>query len=170
MWETIGNILTSEVFLRSIPTVIVLIAVVCIMIKLNIFSVHTEHVTIGESKDSLTERTIMRNQINFAHGFIYSLEHKINSLSKVTPTKDDYLTKYILECIYDKVIEWITLNHIENTEAYVSCKQAEIDNVVYGLVTLDVFRTEEFQMRMHKWTEELIAQLVKIRRLYSKQK
>lgn len=169
MWEALGNVFTSDSFLHSIPSVILLIIVIGLAVKLGIIKVKTKYVQIGdESKDSYYERAVVRNQINAAHDYIYSLESKICSM--VTEHRyNGYFIKYVLERVYDKVIEWITFNHIEDTEAYISCKQIEMCNIVYSLSVQEEFTTEAFNDRMNKWTAELIKQLVKVRALYKKQ-
>jgi hypothetical protein len=168
--EWLTTILTSG----NLPTIIaaaIVITLLCILlVKTRILNIHTKHVTIGaEDVNSYYERTIVRNQIQHAHDFCMSLESKI---IQVTPNLlyGGYFTKFILERVFDKVIEWITFNHIEATEAYISCKQKEIRYLVYSLGPREEFKTPEFQARMDKWTSELIYQLIEIRKLYTEQK
>ena len=167
--ETLATILTSKDFLSSIPSVILLIVAICILGKLLKVRVTTSHIQIGgEDKNSYYERAIVRNQVNQAKLFCMALENKINALIE-HKTADGYYVKYILECVYDKMTEWIMYNHIENTEEYIESKQWEMQSLVYSFNPPDQFKTPEFQERINKWTAEIIGRLVSIRKLYVSQ-
>ena len=167
--ETLANILTSKDFLSSIPSVILLIVAICILGKILKVRVTTSHIQIGgEDKNSYYERAIVRNQVNQAKLFCMALENKINALVE-HKTADNYYVKYILECVYDKMTEWIMYNHIENTEEYIESKQWEMQSLVYSFNPPDQFKTPEFQERINKWTAEIIGRLVSIRKLYISQ-
>ena len=167
--ETLATILTSKDFLSSIPSVILLVVAICILGKLLKVRVTTSHIQIGgEDKNSYYERAIVRNQVNQAKLFCMALENKINALVE-HKSADGYYVKYILECVYDKMTEWIMYNHIENTEEYIESKQWEMQSLVYSFNPPDQFKTPEFQERINKWTAEIIGRLVSIRRLYISQ-
>lgn len=167
--ETLATILTSKDFLSSIPSVILLIVAICILGKILKVRVTTSHIQIGgEDKNSYYERAIVRNQVNQAKLFCMALENKINALVN-HKTADGYYVKYILECVYDKITEWIMYNHIENTDEYIESKQWEMQSLVYSFNPPDQFKTPEFQERINKWTAEIIGRLVSIRKLYEKQ-
>ena len=167
--ETLATILTSKDFLSSIPSVILLIVAICILGKILKVRVTTSHIQIGgEDKNSYYERAIVRNQVNQAKLFCMALENKINVLVE-HKSADGYYVKYILECVYDKITEWIMYNHIENTEEYIESKQWEMQSLVYSFNPPDQFKTPEFQERINKWTAEIIGRLVSIRKLYEKQ-
>lgn len=167
--ETLATILTSKDFLSSIPSVILLIVAICILGKILKVRVTTSHIQIGgEDKNSYYERAIVRNQVNQAKLFCMALENKINALVD-HKTADSYYVKYILECVYDKITEWIMYNHIENTEEYIESKQWEMQSLVYSFNPPDQFKTPEFQERINKWTAEIIGRLVSIRKLYQDQ-
>ena len=166
--ETLATILTSKDFLSSIPSVILLVVAIVILSKILKVKIHTDWFTIGsEDKNSYYERTIVRNQVNQAKLFCMALENKINALVE-HKTADGYYVKYILECVYDKIVEWIMYNHIENTDEYIESKQWEIQSLVYSFNPPDQFKTPEFKERMDKWTAEIIGRMVSIRKLYSK--
>lgn len=167
--ETLATILTSKDFLSSIPSVILLVVAICILGKLLKVRVTTSHIQIGgEDKNSYYERAIVRNQVNQAKLFCMALENKINALVE-HKSADGYYVKYILECVYDKMTEWIMYNHIENTEEYIESKQWEMQSLVYSFNPPDQFKTPEFQERINKWTAEIIGRLVSIRKLYISQ-
>lgn len=167
--ETLATILTSKDFLSSIPSVILLVVAICILGKLLKVRVTTSHIQIGgEDKNSYYERAIVRNQVNQAKLFCMALENKINALVE-HKTADGYYVKYILECVYDKMTEWIMYNHIENTDEYIESKQWEMQSLVYSFSPPEQFKTPEFQERINKWTAEIIGRLVSIRKLYENQ-
>ena len=167
--ETLATILTSKDFLSSIPSVILLVVAICILGKILKVRVTTSHIQIGgEDENSYYERAIVRNQVNQAKLFCMALENKINALVE-HKTADGYYVKYVLECVYDKMTEWIMYNHIENTDEYIESKQWEMQSLVYSFSPPDQFKTPEFQERINKWTAEIIGRLVSIRKLYENQ-
>ena len=167
--ETLATILTSKDFLSNVPSVILLIVAICILGKILKVRVTTSHIQIGgEDKNSYYERAIVRNQVNQAKLFCMALENKINALVE-HKTADGYYVKYILECVYDKMTEWIMYNHIENTDEYIESKQWEMQSLVYSFCPPEQFKTPEFQERINKWTAEIVGRLVSIRKLYENQ-
>ena len=164
MWNSIKDILTSA---NGIPLVIILVVLVVLVIKWGIrlgkaglLNIHTKHVHIGKN---VSERELIRRQIECAHDFIMSIEGKI-----VTDTSqyNGYFTKYILERSYDKVIEWIMFNHITVNQLYIQDKQDTILNLIYALPITDEFKTPEFKVRVENWVKELIERLVNVKTLY----
>ena len=108
------------------------------------------------------ERDIIRQQVKWAHFFITSLAGKINT----EQSYNGYFTKYILERVYDEVVEWITFNHITTKGKYIEMKQSAICALVYSFAVKDEFKTPEFEARMKKWTQEVIEGLIDIRETY----
>lgn len=166
--DSLAKILTSESFLSRIPSVILLIVVICILGKILKIRINTSHITIGgEDKRAYYERAVVRNQVNQAKLFCMALENKVLAMVE-KPTYNGYFAKYVLECVFDKVCEWIMYNHMENTEAYIESKQWEIQSLVYSFNPPDQFKTPEFQERMNKWTAEIIGRMISVRKLYAK--
>ena len=167
--ESIATMLTSETFLSNIPSVLLLLIVVVILIKVLRIRISTDHIQIGgEDKKAYYERAIVRNQVNQAKLFTMALENKIVAMLAEPPKSDGYYVKYILECVYDKIMEWIMYNHIENTDEYIESKQWEIQSLVYAFNPPDQFKTPEFKERMDRWTAEIIGRMVSVRKLYAK--
>ena len=143
--ETLATILTSKDFLSSIPSVILLIVAICILGKILKVRVTTSHIQIGgEDKNSYYERAIVRNQVNQAKLFCMALENKINALVE-HKTADGYYVKYILECVYDKMTEWIMYNHIENTDEYIEASNGRMQSLVYSFSHLSSLRHQSFK-------------------------
>ena len=169
-WDAFSAILLSPNALQIIFGIIILILLVSLMVKSGMIHIKTKHVVVGSSRsESDTERAIIREQCDFTHIFLLGLVSKIQ---KVTPDLlyDGYFTKYILEVAYDEFVKWITFNHIENSEEYISTKQQKICSLVYSMGVREEFKTKEFQERICKWVAEIIKELVRIRRVYERQK
>lgn len=162
MWEAISQVLTSANALEVLIFLAVIVIFAIVLVKRGTVAINTKHLRIGQAEK---EREIIRRQVEAAHDFIMSIEGKINS---DTSHYNGYFTKYILERVYDKVIEWVMFNHITDTPMYVQDKQDTVCNLVYTFDIGDDFKTPEFKKRMCNWTQELIAKLVQTRELYNK--
>ena len=165
MWEAISNILTSSNALQTVVSILILVLVIVIMAKTGMLRIKTTHVNIGMS-DRDKERTIIREQCDWVHTYLEGLQGKIASI--VHESKyGGFFTKYVLEVVYDEIVKWITFNHIEDSERYVTVKQDKIASLVYSMGVSDEFKTKEFNQRMKNWVEEVINELLEIRKLYS---
>lgn len=162
MWETISTVLTSANAWQVLIFLAIAVFIFVILVKGGVIAIKTKHFRIGQAEQ---EREIIRRQVEVAHDFIMSIEGKINT---DTSHYNGYFTKFILERVYDKVIEWIMFNHISNTPMYVQDKQDTVCNLVYTFDIRDEFKTPEFKKRMCNWTQELIVKLVQTRELYNK--
>lgn len=160
MWETIKDVLTSGNAWFILIFLVAVIVIGLILGRIGLIKVNTKHVQIG---NELTQRELVRRQVETAYTFVMSLEGKIITEGS---TYDRYITKYILERVYDKVIEWIIFNHITTNQLYVQDKQENIENLVYTMVVDDNFKTPEFKRRMDNWVKELIEQLVQVKEIY----
>lgn len=162
MWETISTVLTSANAWQVLIFLAIAVFIFVILVKGGVIAIKTKHFRIGQAE---IERETIRRQVEAAHDFIMSIEGKINA---DTSHYNGYFTKFILERVYDKAIEWIMFNHISNTPMYVQDKQDTVCNLVYTFDIGDEFKTPEFKKRMCNWTQELIVKLVQTRELYNK--
>ena len=162
MWETISTVLTSANAWQVLIFLGIAVFIFVLLVKGGVIAIKTKHFRIGQAE---IERETIRRQVEAAHDFIMSIEGKINA---DTSHYNGYFTKFILERVYDKAIEWIMFNHISNTPMYVQDKQDTVCNLVYTYDIGDEFKTPEFKKRMCNWTQELIAKLVQTRELYNK--
>lgn len=163
MWEAISNVLTSPNAREILHTLVIVLVAAIVLVKTGAVTVRTKHVRIGRAE---AEREVIRRQVEAAHDFIMSIEGKIKA---DTTQYNGYFTKYILERVYDKTIEWIMFNHITNSTLYVQDKQDTICNLIYTFDVAEDFKTPEFKKRMCNWVAELINRLIKTREIYSKQ-
>lgn len=162
MWEAISQVLTSANAWQVLILLAIAVFIFVILAKGGVIAIKTKHFRIGQAE---IERETIRRQVEAAHDFIMSIEGKINA---DTSHYNGYFTKFILERVYDKAIEWIMFNHISNTPMYVQDKQDTVCNLVYTFDIGAEFKTPEFKKRMCNWTQELIAKLVQTRELYNK--
>jgi len=163
MWEAIVNVLTSENALMILVFILIFAIVLYVMSKKGIVAVNTGKVRIGRDEQELT---IVRNQSQFAYLYIMAIKGKILEDNATEQQMDK--VDLILEKIYDKVVDWIHYNHISDTGMYIEIKKEEIKNMVYGFPIKEEYKTPEFKNRMEGWVEELILNLLKVRKEYSK--
>lgn len=162
MWETVGNVLNGNNAIPVLVFAIIVFVALGILGKKGVISINKGGVRIGSDEKELT---IVRNQSQWAYLFIMSLKGKL--LTMESPVREDFFADYVLERVYDKVVEWITYNHISNNNSYIEIKQSELKCIVYSLPIQDEFKTPEFEVRMNGWTKEIILNLIKIRKEYS---
>lgn len=160
MWEAIKDILISGNAWLILAFVIALVSIVSVLSRMGLIKVSTKYLQIG---NELTQRELIRRQVETAYTFIMSLYGKISDNEDAC---NGYFTRYVLERVYDKVIEWIMFNHITTNQLYVTDKQESICNLVYSMNVCDEFKTPEFKERMCNWTRELIGQLVRVKEVY----
>ncbi|MBP5422623.1 MAG: hypothetical protein J6Y78_09300 [Paludibacteraceae bacterium] len=166
MWEFLSEFLTKDngfIILLLLVFVITILVIIGLAIKNGHIHLNIKGMKIGTDE---AERNIIRRQVEWTHLYIMSLRAKIDCDES---RYGGYLTKYILERCFDKIVEWITFNHISKNSAYVDIKQEEICALVYGLGVADQFKTPEFRERMCKWTKEVIEHLITIREVYQKE-
>ena len=164
MWQAISEVLTSGNALQVLIFLALITALFVVLVKTGILAIKTKHLRIGQVE---REREIIRRQIETAHNFIMSIEGKLDAESC---QHDRYFAKYILERVYDKVIEWVMFNNISNSPMYVQDKQETICNLIYAFPISEAFKTPEFKKRMQNWTSELITRLIQTRGIYSRER
>lgn len=160
MWDAIKGVLTDTNTWQVLLFLVFLVVIVIIAGKKGLLSVKAIGIRLGTDE---TERNIIRQQTEWAYLYIMSLQSKIETNGDY----NGYFTKYILERIYDKTVEWITFNHLHTKNAYIEIKQEEVCALVYSLGVKDEFKTPEFKKRMCNWVRELIEHLVQIREIYN---
>lgn len=160
MWESIGNVLTSNNAIAVLITLLILVIVAAVLAKVGIFQFKGKGVTIGGDED---ERAIIRQQTEWTQLFIQSMQQL-----PIFEGSDTYHTLYILEKAFDEVLSWIVFNHISDSENYISIKQEKLWNLIQTLVTDKKFTSTEFKQDIYDNTEILIKRLVYIRKNYRK--
>lgn len=163
-WEAVKEVLTSPNAWMFLLFLVFAIFILVKMSKSGLISFKGKGLRIGSDERELT---IVRNQTQWAHLYIMSIKGKLIDENSSELTRA--ICENILEKVYDKIIEWITFNHINSSNSYVEIKQSEIKCLVYSLVVSEEFKTPEFENRMNGWVREVILNLINIRKEYSNQ-
>ena len=161
MWESIREILSGTNAWMVIVFCAFAVIVFTFASRKGLVSVKTGKVRIG---NDTRELVIVRNQIQWAYLFIMSLKGKLRDDES---ERENYFAEYVLEKCYDKVVEWITLNHISSSNSFIEIKQSEIRCIIYGLSVQSKYKTPEFETRINNWVREVILNLISIRKEYS---
>lgn len=163
MWETIGEILTSSnavgVLLILGFLLIVCIIVAVVLIKCNVFQIHTQAVSVGYQDK---ERNIIRQQLNHVWLHLQDVEANI-------PKDEDYdehLGQEIILKMYKVYTDWISFNHISRSKSYIPLKQKEMVAVVNALTKNEKYKTEEFKEWLNEDIKETIYALIDIRETF----
>lgn len=158
MWQAIEKILLSDNSAIILFFLIVIMLLLAHFSKKGVFKWHTEKLTIGVSEN---ERAIIRQQVEWAELEIESLAftERFNNVN-------EWRTKFILEKLFDEVLQWIIFNHITDSPEYISIKQEKIWNLTQTFVIKDEFKSEEFKDFIYEEVEKIIKRLVFLRRQY----
>ena len=160
MWDAIARILTNSNALLVLIFLMIFFLLFVLLARTGLIQIHTNSFRMGADA---RERDIIRQQVEWSHTYLMSLQGLVEADNS---KYNGYFTKYILETIYDEVVNWITFNHINIDSDYISIKQEKIKALVWSLEVDSKYRTKEFERKMDKWTDELIRRLVKIREVY----
>lgn len=158
MWQAIEKILLSD---NSVIVLFFLVIIILLLAHLSnkgVFKWHTEKLTIGASEN---ERAIIRQQVEWTELEIESL-----ATAEIFSHVDEWRTKYILEKIFDEILQWIIFNHIKDSPEYISIKQEKIWNMTQTLVVREEFRSDEFKDFIYKEVDKIIKRLIFLRRQY----
>lgn len=162
--DGLKEILTSANAWMFLLFLVFAIFIIVKMSKSGLISFKGKGLRIGSDERELT---IVRNQSQWAHLYVMSRKGKLIDEDSTEITK--LLCENVLEKVYDKIIEWITFNHINSSNTYIEIKQSEIKCLVYSLVIDEKFKTPEFEQRMNGWVREVILNLINIRKEYANQ-
>lgn len=163
-WDAIKELISSPNAWMFLLFIGFAIFILMRMSKIGLLSFKGKGLRIGSDEKELT---IIRNQSQWAYLYIMSRKGKLidEDSTEIIQLRCDR----ILEKVYDKVIEWITFNHINSSNTYIDIKQSEVKCLVYSLITSEKFKTPEFEQRMNGWVREVIFNLINIRKEYSNQ-
>ena len=160
MWDFIKAVSTSVYIIPVLVFTLIVLLTVILLIKKGLISVNTKAVRVGTSE---SERAIIRQQIEWVHLHCDSLEKSLPHPQNY----DIWRGKYILERMYDEIVDWITFNHICTSEGYISIKQERIWATIQSLVRKEEFSSPEFKEFIYNDTEYIIRRLVHIRQGYN---
>lgn len=159
--ENLTRILTSSNAVPVLITLVVIILIIAILGKKGLLTFDIKGIKLGQSE---LERTIIRNQSEWAKLYCDSMEPRLPHPEGY----DIWKSKYILECVYDEILTWITYNHITTNDSYIEIKQNKLIFLITSLTVKKDYQTEEFNDIIKKETKFIISKLVQIRELYTK--
>lgn len=159
--ENLTKILTSSNAVPILITFVVIILIVAILGKKGLLTFDIKGIKLGQSE---LERTIIRQQSEWAKLYCDSMEPRLPHPEGY----DIWKSKYILECVYDEILTWITYNHITTNDSYIEIKQNKLIFLITSLTVKKDYQTEEFNDIIRKETKFIISKLVQIRELYTK--
>ena len=157
--QAIYGILTSSNALLVICGILLILIVLIKGIKEGYLRFNKAGVNISNADK---ERNIIRQQIDFTHTYLSSLEKEL----ELGKTVDKWRVKYVIERVYDEVIDWISFNHITDKGDYLHIKQEKVWYLIQSLVYKPEFQSEEFRLYSDEVVEHIINHLIKIRVLY----
>lgn len=157
MWEAISQVLNGHNGAFILVAVLIVVFVLVYLSRKGGFAIHTHAFSLGGAD---REREIIRHQIEIAHASSFELP-EILGLDFT-----EYLTKYMIERVYDKVVEWIIFNHISSSPIYIESKTSAVYNLLLSLNTADSIRTPEVKKNVKDWVIHLVDQLVHTRKYY----
>ena len=163
MWEAIKEILTSSnavgVLLILGFLLVVCIIVAVVLIKCNVFQVHTQTVSIGYAE---RERNIIRQQQDYVWNHLQEAEANL-------PKDEDYdeqLGQIIIMKVYIKYTEWIAFNHLTRSDNYIHVKQSSLVQLVNTLTVNERYKGEDFKQYIRDDTRDTMLELLKIREAF----
>lgn len=161
MWEAFSSVLTSDNGTRVIVALVILVLIASVLARMGLFSIHSAHVKIGNAASD-KERTVIRHQVEYIRNSTNGFESQIPKDEKY----DKYRGRFVLERIFDEMLNWIVFNHIEANPTYIKIKQDIIWNIVLTFTEKPEHHTEEFREAVARQTEKTIRALVDIRKEY----
>ena len=160
MWESAATVLTSSNAIVVLAFALIVLLIFIALSHKGLISINTGKFRMGSES---RERDIIRQQIEWVHIYLKGIEGQI----EVDTTKyNGYFTKYIIEMVFDEILNWITFNHINLESEYISIKQDKIRSLVLSMDVRPQYKTDEFMRQIDEWVDIIIRKLVTIRKVY----
>lgn len=141
----------------SLATVIAIIVILLFAIKSGLISFKGKGLEIGDSKD----RMLIRNQWEYASSTCEA------QFTKIRPyCKSDEEAKYLIARVEDIFQMAIIYNNMTEDEAYLKAKQALVLNAIQKRSSNSHFYGEDFKACCNRFTELLIKDLTRMKKLY----
>ena len=161
MWDAIAKVLTNSNALLVLVFLVIFFLLFVLCARTGLIQIKTAGFRMGADS---RERDIIRQQAEWAYSFIMGLKSQIQADEK---KYNGYLTRYVLERVYDEVVSWVVFNHINLESDYISIKQEKIKSIVLAMSDIDPkYKSKDFLKKIDKWVEEVIRKLVTIREVY----
>lgn len=154
MWEAITVLAKTP---AAVALVVGLFGLLFYMVKKGMLSFKGKGVTVGDSKD----RLLIRNQWEYANSACEAQFAKI-----VEYCKSPEEAKYLIARVEDVFQSAIIYNYMTEDEAYLRAKQALVLQTIQKRTTNEHFFSDEFKACCNRFTETLIKDLVRMKRIY----
>ena len=161
IWDAAARILTNTNALLVLIFLLIFFLLFVLFAHTGILNINIHGFKMGADH---RERDIIRQQIDWAHSYILGLKCEIEPDES---TYSGYLALFMLEAVYDEVVNWITFNHINLESDYISIKQEKIKSIIHSEPNIrQTYKSKDFDKKVDKWVDILIRKLVLIRKVY----
>lgn len=162
MWNAITQIMTNS---NGVVSMLCIAVIVIVSARYGLLKIKTDKLTIGRDSSD-RERQIIRVQSEYVEIAAEAFEMEIPKYDGY----DYYHGKFVVEKVIDAFNKNITQNHINTGASYILVTQKKIWKLIQSLVVNDMYRTEEFKQSVDEFVADVIENLVRIRKEYSKSK
>jgi len=138
---------------------------VVVILGLMAFAVHQGYLRVKTDKilidkdSSERVRLLMKKQSEYAKNACVGFEKRIPRFDGY----NDTLGELIVEKVYDEIVNWIMINHIEDNEDYIETKQEIVWNIVSENSVNDHVKTKQFKKQCDEYIESIVKRLVQMR-------
>lgn len=162
--DWLGNFATMNVFsmivvLAIITLIVGLIVLAILAIKKGWLKVKGKEVQIGLSESDT--RNLIQSQIDYMKAKTEGM------ISKLPKGLDPYRTKYVIARVEDVLEHAIIFNNISDDEYYIRAKQELVYQNIMKRVENEWFMTEDFKELVYKFVEDLIKELIRMKRCFN---
>ena len=154
MWESVERLISSG----KGWFVLIIIGLIVVAVRMGYMKVKTDKIMIGKTSSEKT-RLLMKKQSEFAHTSCTAFEKRIPRFDGY----NEYLGKYVVEMCFDEIVDWIMINHMEDSPDYIETKQEKIWNIVTNSTVDARMRTDKFKKQVDSFISDLIKRLVTMR-------
>ena len=154
MWESVERLVDSG----KAWFVLIIIFLIIIAVRMGYMKVKTDKVLIGRESGEKV-RLLMKKQSEYARIACKGFEKRIPRFDGY----DNLLGAFVAEKVYDEIVNWIMVNHIEDNQDYIENKQEIVWDIVSAEIVNDKFRSEKFKKSVDSCIEQIIKRLVQMR-------
>lgn len=155
--EFLSSFASMNVF--TMIVVLSVIAVAILAIKKGWFKFKGKGVQIGLSESDT--RNLIQSQIDYMKAKTEGM------ISKLPKDLDIYRTKYVIARVEDVLEHAIIFNNISDDEYYIRAKQELVYQNIMKRVENQWFMTDEFKDLVYKFVEDLIKELIRMKRCFN---
>ena len=164
--EWLVDLINSSNAIPIIIIAILLIVIIAILAKKGIVSFKGKGLTVGNTDERDIERTIIRNQIQYAQTAVGDFYSTI----PYWEGRDEYRLRYIMELIIDCFVECAIFNHITSEKIYRELKQRKVWQCVIDHSESPNSLSDDFKKAVYEETEHILDKFIEIREYYKKEK